>query len=83
MISVLEPGILECELKGALGSMTMNKASGGDGIPAELLKILKCYSVEGPMLKLELQHFGHLIQGANSSEKILMLGKIEGRRRRE
>ena len=34
------------------------------------------------MLKLELQHFGHLIQGANSSEKILMLGKIEGRRRR-
>ena len=34
------------------------------------------------MLKLKLQYFGHLMQRANSSEKILMLGKIEGRRRR-
>ena len=34
------------------------------------------------MLKLKLQHFGHLIRGANSLEKTLMLGKIEGRRRR-
>ena len=34
------------------------------------------------MLKLKLQYFGHLIQRANSSEKILMLGKIEGRRRK-
>ena len=37
----LEPDILECEVKWALGSTTVNKASGGDGIPAELLKILK------------------------------------------
>ena len=37
----LEPDILECEVKGALGSITMNKANGGDGIPAELLQILK------------------------------------------
>ena len=37
----LEPDILECEVKWALGSITMNKASGGDGIPAELFKILK------------------------------------------
>ena len=37
----LEPGILECEVKWALGSITMNKASGGDGIPAELFQILK------------------------------------------
>ena len=37
----LEPNILECEVKWALGSITMNKASGGDGIPAELLQILK------------------------------------------
>ena len=37
----LEPDILECEVKGALGSITMNKASGGDGIPAELFQILK------------------------------------------
>ena len=41
------------------------------------------YSLEGLMLKLKLQYFGHLIQRANSLENILMLGKIEGRRRRE
>ena len=38
--------------------------------------------LEGLMLKLKLQYFGHLIQGADSLEKILKLGKIEGRRRR-
>ena len=37
----LEPDILECEVMRALGSITMNKASGGDGIPVELLQILK------------------------------------------
>ena len=41
------------------------------------------YSLEGLMLKLKLQYFGHLMQRANSLEKTLMLGKIEGRRRRE
>ena len=41
VITHLEPDILECELKWALGSITMNKASGGDGIPAELFQILK------------------------------------------
>ena len=40
------------------------------------------YSLEGLMLKLKLQHFGHLTQRDNSLEKTLMLGKIEGRRRR-
>ena len=40
------------------------------------------YSLEGLILKLKLQYFGHLIQRADSLEKILMLGKIEGRRRR-
>ena len=40
------------------------------------------YSLEGLMLKLELQSFGHLMQRANSLDKTLMLGKIEGRRRR-
>ena len=40
------------------------------------------YSLEGLMLKLKLQSFGHLIQRANSLEKTLMLGKIEGKRRR-
>ena len=41
VITDLEPDILECEVKWALGSITMNKASGGDGIPAELFQILK------------------------------------------
>ena len=40
------------------------------------------YSLEGLMLKLNLQYFGHLMQRADSLEKTLMLGKIEGRRRR-
>ena len=40
------------------------------------------YSLEGLMLKLKLQYFGHLMQRADSLEKILMLEKIEGRRRR-
>ena len=40
------------------------------------------YSLEGLMLKLKLQYFGHLMQSTNSFEKTLMLGKIEGRRRR-
>ena len=40
------------------------------------------YSLEGLMLKLKLQYFGHLMQRADSLEKPLMLGKIEGRRRR-
>ena len=41
VITYLEPDILECEVKGALRSITMNKASGGDGIPVELFQILK------------------------------------------
>ena len=43
MVTHLEPDILECEVKWALGSITTNKASGGDGIPAELFQILKDY----------------------------------------
>ena len=41
MITHLEPDILECEVKWALGSITTNKATGGDGIPVELFQILK------------------------------------------
>ena len=41
MITHLEPDILECEVKWALESITMNKANGGDGIPIELFQILK------------------------------------------
>ena len=47
-MSDLESDILECEAKWALGSITMNKASGGDGIPVELFQILKDDAVKGP-----------------------------------
>ena len=46
MITNLEPDILECEVEWALGSITTNKASGGDGIPVELFQILKDDSVK-------------------------------------
>ena len=46
VITHLEPDILECEVMWALGSITMNKASGGDGIPVELFQILKDDSVK-------------------------------------
>ena len=46
MITHLEPGILECKVKWALGNITTNKASGGDGIPAELFQILKDNAVK-------------------------------------
>ena len=46
-----------------------------------LKEISPDYSLEGPMLKLKLQYFGHLMRRTNSFEKTLMLGKIEGRRR--
>ena len=41
VVTLLEPDILQCEVKWALGTITMNKASGGDGIPAELFHLLK------------------------------------------
>ena len=47
-----------------------------------LKEISSEYSLEGLMLKLKLQYFGHLMQRTDSFEKTLMLGKIEGRRRR-
>ena len=46
VITHLEPDILECEVKWALGSITTNKASGGDGIPVELFQILKDVAVK-------------------------------------
>ena len=48
-----------------------------------ILKISPGCSLEGLMLKLKFQYFGHLMQRADSFEETLMLGKIEGRRRRE
>ena len=52
VITHLEPDILECEVKWALGSITMNKASGGHGIPVELFQILKHDAVESAALNM-------------------------------
>ena len=52
VITHLEPGILECEVKRALGSITLNKASGGDGIPVELFQILKDGCCESAVLNM-------------------------------
>ena len=51
--------------------------------PSILKQISPGCSLEGLMLKLKLQYFGHLMRRADSLEKTLMLGKVEGRRRRE
>ena len=58
MITHLEPDILECEVKWALGSITMNKASRGDGIPIELFPILKDDAVK--VLHSNASKFGKL-----------------------
>ena len=58
VVTHLEPDILECEVKWALGSITMNKTSGDDGIPAELFQILKDDAVK--VLHLLCQQFGKL-----------------------
>ena len=50
--------------------------------PVSLMEIKPEYSLEGLVLKLKLQYFGDLMQRADSLEKIVMLGKIEGRRRK-
>ena len=61
MITHLEPDILECEVKWALESITMNKASGGDGIPVELFQILEDDSVK--VLHSNASKFGKLSSG--------------------
>ena len=52
MITSLEPDTLESEVKWALGTITMNKASGGDGIPVELFQILKDFACETAALNM-------------------------------
>ena len=66
--------VLEKTLESPLDSRRSNQST--------LKEISPGCSLEGLMLKLKLQYFGHLMQRADSSEKTLMLGKIEGRRRR-
>ena len=60
MITHLDPDILECEVKWALGSITANKASGGDGIPVELFQILKDDAVK--VLHSIYQHIWNIQQ---------------------
>ena len=65
VITHLEPGILECEVKWTLGSITMNKASGGDGIPVELFRVLKDDAVKVPQY---VSKFGKLSSGHRSGK---------------
>ena len=73
--------VLEKTLKSSLDSQEI-KPIHPKGNQSILKEISPKYSLEGLMLKLKLQYFGHLMQRADSFEKTLMLGKIEGRRRR-
>ena len=61
MITHLQPDILECEVMWALGGITINKASGGDGVPAELFQILKDDAVK--VLHTYASKFGKLSSG--------------------
>ena len=67
VITYLEPDILECKVKWALGSITMNKASGGDGIPAELFQILKDDAMK--VLHSVCQKFGKLSSGHRTGKR--------------
>ena len=66
VITHLEPGILEWEVKWALGSITTNKASGGDGIPVELFQILKDDAVK--VLHSICQQIGQLSSGCRAGK---------------
>ena len=68
MITHLEPDILECEVKWAFGRITMNKASGGDGIPVELFQILKDDAVK--VLNSTCQQIWKTQQSAQGLEKV-------------
>ena len=71
VITHLEPDILECEVKWAFGSITMNKATGGDGIPAELFQILKDDAVKSAALNLPANMENSAV--ARGQEKISFL----------
>ena len=66
MVIHLEPDILECEVKWALGSITKNKASGGDEIPAELFQVLKDDAVK--VLYSYASKFGKLKSGPRTGK---------------
>ena len=83
MITHLEPDILECEIKWALESITMNKASGGDGIPAELFQILKddavkvLHSICQQLCKLSSGHKNEKGQFSLQSQRKAMPKKVQ------
>ena len=73
--------VLEKTLESSLDRKEI-KSVNPKGNQSILKEISPEYSLEGPMLKLQLQYFGHLMGRTDSFEKTLMLGKIEGGRRR-
>ena len=79
MITHLEPDILECEIKRALGSITMNKASGVDGIPVDLFQILKDDAVNMPTCQY-VSKFGKLSCG-HRTEKVSFHSNPQERQR--
>ena len=70
VVTHLEQDILECEVKRALGSITMNKASGGDGIPTELFQILKYDAVK--VMHSIFQQIGKLRSGHRTGKKAVL-----------
>ena len=72
MVCSPEPDILECEVKWALGSIAMNKASGGDGIPVELYQILKDDAVK--VLHSNLENSVNLDMPANLENSTVATG---------
>ena len=77
MITHLEPNILECEVKWALGSITVEKASGGDGIPVELFPILKDDAVK-VHTQYDVSKFGKLSRGHRTGKgKVLFQSQRE------
>ena len=73
VITNLEPDILECEVKLALGSITMNKASGGDGIPVEIFQTLKDDVVK--VLHSIVHKFGKLSSGHRKRSVFILIPK--------
>ena len=76
-MSTKELMLLNCGVEDSCESLGLKRSN-----QSILKEISPECSLEGLMLKLELQYFGHLMQRTDSFEKTLMLGKIEGRRRR-
>ena len=77
VITNLEPDILECKVKWALGSITMNKASGGDGIPAELFQILKYDAMKSAAFNMPANLENSAV--ATGLEKVSFHSNLKGR----